>query len=115
LADRAQIVTEHKQREAERATHKKTQPKVYDFTVKQAGEPGLPPATKQTNDLELASIDLDSVPETPSTGSDELTEAVTSESTHADAARLQEAKNILIDYIALLKQQTNKPGSLLAK
>jgi len=115
LADRAQIVAEHKQREAERATHKKTQPKVYDFTVKQAGEPGLPPATKQTNDLELASIDLDSVPETPSTGSDELTEAVTSESTHADAARLQEAKNILIDYIALLKQQTNKPGSLLAK
>jgi len=71
--------------------------------VKQAGEPGLPAPTKQTNDLDTASVDLDSVPETPSTGTDELTEAVTSETAHADAARLQEAKNILTDYIAFMK------------
>lgn len=100
LADRAQIIADHKQREAERATHKIAEPKVYEFTVKQAGEPGLPAPTKQTNDLDSASLDLDSVPDTASTGSDDLTAAVTSESAHAESARLQEAKNILTDYIS---------------
>jgi carboxyl-terminal processing protease len=115
LADRAQIIAEHKQRDAERATHKTSDPKIYDFTVKRAGEPGLPEPTKQTNGVDSASLDLDSPPEIPSTGPDDLTEALTSESTHADAARLQEAKNILADYIALSKGQTNTPGSLFAR
>jgi carboxyl-terminal processing protease len=121
LADRTQIIADHKQREAERATHKFTEPKIYDFNVKQAGDVGLPTPTKQTNDIEPAIAELDTLPEA-STDTDPLTEAVTSETAHADAARLQEAKNILSDYIALWKTQqetaskeTEKSGSLLAR
>jgi len=115
LADRAQIISEHKEREAERAAHKSSEPKIYDFTVKQANEAGLPAPTKRTNDMDSAFSDLDSPPETASAESDPLTEAVTSETAHADAARLQEAKNILTDYISLMKGQTNKTPSLLAR
>lgn len=47
---------------------------------------------------------------------DELSAAITSETEHADAVRLQEAKNILLDYISLLKDGANKqPAPLLAK
>jgi carboxyl-terminal processing protease len=116
LADRAKIVGDHKQREAERAARKTVEPKVYEFTVKQAGEPGLPPATKQTNDVDSASLDLDLTTDSTSSKSDPVSEALSSElNVHAENTRLQEAENILIDYIALLKEQTNKPTSLLAK
>src|SRR6185437_3840633 len=83
LADRAQIIAEHKQRETERATHKLTPPKIYDLTVKQAGEPGLPAPTKQTNEVDTGFAE-DSLLEATPTSSDALTEAVTSETTHAD-------------------------------
>jgi len=105
LADRAQIIAEHKQRETERNARKISEPKIFDFTVKQAGEPGLPAPTKMTNGVETAIADSDFVPEPPSAETDPLTEAVTSETAHADAARLQEAKNILTDYIELWKAQ----------
>jgi carboxyl-terminal processing protease len=115
LADRAEIIAEHKQREIERAGHKTIEPKIYDFTVKQAGEPGLPEPTKQTNEVDSGFAESDSLVEATPNTSDALTEAVTSENAHADAARLQEAKNILTDYIALWKKQDEKPGSLLAR
>jgi carboxyl-terminal processing protease len=121
LADRAQIIADHKQREAERATQKITEPKIYDFTVKQAGEPGLPAPTKQTNDVDAGFAESDSLLDAMPTTTDALTDAVTSEATHADAARLQEAKDILKDYIALWKAQKDtalkpeKDGSLLAR
>ena len=54
--------------------------------------------------------------DTNSTSRDDLTEAVTAETEYAEAARLQEAKSILLDYISLLKGKTNKTGAaLLAK
>jgi carboxyl-terminal processing protease len=121
LADRAQIIADHKRREAERATQKITEPKIYDFTVKQAGEPGLPAPTKQTNDVDAGFAESDSLLDAMPTTTDALTDAVTSEATHADAARLQEAKDILKDYIALWKAQKDtalkpeKDGSLLAR
>jgi carboxyl-terminal processing protease len=115
LADRAQIIAEHKQREIERAKRKTAEPKIYDFTVKQAGEPGLPAPTKQTNDVDVGFAESDSLVEATPNTSDALTEAVTSETTHADAARLQEAKDILKDYIGLWKTPNDKPGSLLAR
>jgi carboxyl-terminal processing protease len=116
LADRAQIIVEHQQREKERATRKKDEPKVYDLTVAQAAEPGLPAPAKQTNTVSAVDGDLDSATDTASTGRDDLSEAVSAESEYADAARLQEAKNILLDYISLLKDRTNKPAAaLLAK
>jgi carboxyl-terminal processing protease len=111
LADRAQIIAEHEQREKERAARKAAEPKFYDLTVAQAGEPGLPAPGKQTNDV--AGVDLDSLIETASNGRDELVEAVSAETEDAEAARLQEAKDILKDYISLLKDRTNKESAPL--
>ena len=105
------------QREIERAARKSHEPKVYDFTVAQASEPGLPAPTKQTNDVSsrLRGPGFRRLKRPPNS-SDELSEALTSETEHADAARLQEAKDILTDYIALMKesQQTrvNCPQSI---
>jgi len=115
LADRAKIISEHKEREAERSKLKAAEPKVYDFTVKQASEPGLPAPTKQTNEVDSGFAETDSIVDATPNSSDALTEAVTSETAHADAARLQEAKNILTDYIGLWKKQDDKTGSLLAR
>ncbi len=115
LADRAQIISEHKQREQERAARNTVEPKVYELTVKQAGEPGLPPATKQTNDVAAAGGDLNPDADTPPGERDEYTDALLSENDHGEAARLQEAKDILKDYITLMKEQASKPAALLAK
>jgi carboxyl-terminal processing protease len=105
LADRAQIIADHKQRDEERAARKIVEPKVYDLTVKQAGEPGLPPATKQTNDLASADADLNPDADTPPDERDEFSDAVTAEAAHGEAARLQETEDILKDYITLVNNQ----------
>jgi carboxyl-terminal processing protease len=102
LADRDRIISEHKTREQERAEHKKPDPKVYDLTVKQAVLPGLPPMTRYTNGVSTLESDPDLDVE-PAAGRDDLTEAMVSENEHAEAARLDEAKNILMDYIAASK------------
>jgi carboxyl-terminal processing protease len=116
LADRAQIIADHQQREKERATRKKEEPKVYDLTVAQADEPGLPAPTKQTNSVSSVDGDLDSLTDASSTGRDELSEAVSAETEDADAARLQEAQNILLDYISLMKDRSTKAAApMLAK
>jgi len=117
LADRAQIISEHNSREQERTARKTIDPKVYDLTVALAAKPGLPPPSKQTNDLSGVDGDGDSDADVAVTNDrDELTEALVSENEHAEAARLQEAKNILADYIALLKDAPAKQNTpLLAK
>jgi hypothetical protein len=112
LADRAQIIADHKQREAERAARKAAEPKVYDLTVAQASQPGLP---APTNEVASATSDLNPDADTPPAERDEFSDAVTSEAVHADATRLQEAKDILTDYIALMKGSQQKPAGLLAK
>lgn len=118
LADRAQIVAQHKTREEERATRKTPDPKVYDLTVAQSSLPGLPPMTKYTNGVSTVEGDSDDGDMPPAAASDRdpLSEAVTSETEHADAARLQEAKDILTDYISLMKDISAKQNSqMLAK
>jgi carboxyl-terminal processing protease len=113
LADRARIVSEHKSRDQERTQHKMPDPKEYDLTVTQAGQPGLPPMTRFTNGVSTVEGDLELDAE-PISGRDDTTEAVTSETEHAEAARLDEAKNILLDYISLSKNgKQNTP--MLAK
>jgi carboxyl-terminal processing protease len=104
LEDRERVISEHKAREQERAQRKMAEPKVYDLTVAQAARPGLPPPTRYTNGVSTAEsdTDLDTLPLLA--GRDDLTEAVASENDHAEAAKLQEAKNILTDYISLLKE-----------
>lgn len=117
LADRAQIIAEHNSREQERTSRKIAEPKIYDLTVALAGKPGLPPPSKHTNDLSGVDGDAEGDPQVASMNDrDEYTEALSAENEHAEAARLQEAKNILSDYIALMRDNSTKQTApLLAK
>jgi carboxyl-terminal processing protease len=116
LADREQIISEHKMRDEERAKNKMADPKVYDLTVAQSMLPGLPPMTRYTNGVSTVDDDSDLEMEPPADDRDALSDALSSETEHSEAARLQEAKDILMDYISLMKEgpaKTNMP--LLAK
>ncbi len=116
LADRSQIISEHQARETERATTKVPNPVVYDLTVALAGKDGLPPATKYTNGVSTVEGDANGDPEPAAADRDELSAAVSSETEHAEEAKLQEAKNILLDYISLSKDNPGKENHpLLAK
>jgi carboxyl-terminal processing protease len=116
LDDRAKIISEHQAREKERAKRKVPDPKVYDLTVAQASQPGLPPMTRYTNGVSTVEGDTDLEAEPALSGRDDLTEAIAAENDHAEAARLQEAKNILKDYIALMKDGPPKQAvPMLAK
>jgi len=115
LADRAQIIAQHKTREAERAERKLTEPRVYDLTVAQSSEPGLPPESKHTNDISGFEGETRSDSDLAPLDVDELSDAVTSENEHAEAARMQEAKNILMDYIAVKEGPARQNMPLLAK
>jgi len=113
LNDRAQIISEHKSREQERASRKTSDPKVYDLTVTQAGQPGLPAPTPRTNDVSTAEGDITAT-NISDNERDEFTEAVGSESEHAETTRMQEAQRILTDYISLLKKESEKQNSTLS-
>ena len=83
---------------------------VLAVTVAQAGQSGLPAPAVQTNDLSSAETDLgmshiDDV--------DERQEALGLENEHAEAARLAEAENIMMDYIRLQNQGSTKPNTTL--
>jgi len=105
LDDRARIISDHKAREKERAARKLADPKVYNFTVARASQPGLPAPTNTLSSIEDEFGGL--IPIHTDTG-DELADAVTSESEHAETAKLEEAENILVDYIELMKEGPNK-------
>lgn len=111
LADREVIIEEHKLRDKERESHKITQPKEFDLTVAQAAQPGLPPASVQTNSVSLAEAEPGLVSRIDEV--DERNEALGLEAEHADAARLVEAENIMMDYIRLQKQGPGKPNAPL--
>jgi carboxyl-terminal processing protease len=117
LSERAGIIAGHKEREQERAAHKAAaEPTVYDFTVAQAGKPGLPAATPHTNSVASTRDDLGMDPTVdPTADRDELTEAASSENDHAEAARMQEAENILTDYISLWKDAGKQNSPMLAR
>jgi carboxyl-terminal processing protease len=95
--------------EQERASRKPLDEKIYDLTVENANEPGLPP--QETNAVAGSLIEpgKTSAPRVMQTiqpvfGNDGI------ESQHAEAARLHEAEHILEDYISLLP----KSASLIA-
>jgi carboxyl-terminal processing protease len=75
-----QIQSRHETREKERAKRKTVDERIYEITVKNSGQPGLPPQSTNTID----SVDM-------------------TEGLRADAARLHETEHILEDYIPLLK------------
>jgi carboxyl-terminal processing protease len=115
LQDRDQIIAEHKTRETERSKEKIVDPKVYDLTVAQSLLPGLPPMTRYTNGVSTVDDDSD-LDTAPVEDRDDLTDAVSSETAHAETARLDEAKKILMDYISLSKAGSEKQNTpMLAK
>jgi len=109
LKDREELIAQHKEREQERAKHKVTAPTEYDLTVAQASQAGLPKPNSGTNDV--SSAESDSLIPTRVNDGDELTEAVGSEAEHAEAARLGETENILMDYIQMSKQGPAKSNA----
>lgn len=116
LADRETVIKQHEAREQERAKRNVSKPTVYDFTVTRAGLPGLPTATPYTNGVWAADDESDPEMDAVTSSGDALTSAVTSETEHGEAAKLQEAENILEDYIKLLKNGPTKPDApLLAR
>jgi carboxyl-terminal processing protease len=115
LKDREDLIAQHKSRETERAKYKVTLPTEYDLTVAQAGQSGLPKANSVTNGVSSPEQSSDSLIPNRINDGDELTEAVGSEGEHADAARLSETENILMDYIQMSKQGLAKSNPVLAK
>jgi carboxyl-terminal processing protease len=75
-----QIQARHEAREKERASHKVTDEKIYEITVENADQPGLPP--QSTNTVDNANM---------------------FEVQRAEATRLRETERILEDYIPLIE------------
>ncbi|HTJ00633.1 MAG TPA: carboxy terminal-processing peptidase [Dongiaceae bacterium] len=80
-----------KAREAERAARKEKLPTVYDISLKQAEQPGLPPAVTETNTVANAAGALD--------GADA---DVTDTPAPAPDVDLNETEQIMLDYLQLL-------------
>ena len=109
LKERAARQTFLNAHEEERASRKPLDEKIYDLTVENANEPGLPPAETNAVAGSLIEPDKTSTPSDmqkiqPVIGSDSI------EFQRAEAARLDETEQILEDYISLL----SKNNSLIA-
>ena len=95
--------------EQERASRKPLDEIIYDLTVENAGDPGLPP--QETNAVAGSLIESG---KTPAPGAPrKIPTVIGSDATEfqrAEAARLEETEHILEDYISLL----SKNGSLIA-
>jgi carboxyl-terminal processing protease len=95
--------------EQERASRKPLDEIIYDLTVENANDPGLPP--QETNAVAGSLIESG---KTPAPGAPrKIPTVIGSDATEfqrAEAARLEEAEHILEDYISLL----SKNGSLIA-
>jgi carboxyl-terminal processing protease len=103
-----------KAREAERLARKEPNEKIYRITLKQADLPGLPPPLKKTNSLATAgSTNAVSIAEANLSAEDpddDLDEAPDANDTLNEdfwrrKAELEEAENILMDYIAVLPKE----------
>jgi carboxyl-terminal processing protease len=112
IKERERLAARQKSREAERATRKAPDEKVYEITVENCDEPGLPSPRGVTNAAAATS------PTNTATAAAASTNSVTT--TAAESAPppidplLTETKNILEDYIALLSKSNiliaNQPG-----
>jgi len=97
VKERQENDARQKAREAERAARKKPDVKIYELTVKQADEPGLPPALGETNTV-TAKDPSDGLTVANSNG----TATITVPSESPTDAMLDETKQILEDYISLM-------------
>jgi hypothetical protein len=99
LEERRQADARQKSREAERAARKAPDVKIYELSVKQAAESGLPPAQGETN---LVAAARPAAEADPAAGGDEKVDAPPPPKSPAVDPVLDEAKRILADYISLL-------------
>jgi carboxyl-terminal processing protease len=93
-----------KERDAERAARKVPEVKIYELTVKNAAEPGLPPPLGETNTVAESSRPADPIaatPEAKTNGSQTPIIVPTPKPPSVDPM-LDETKRILADYIFLL-------------
>ena len=92
LKEREKTAAQSREREAERAARKAPDEKIYELTVENCDQPGLPPLLGQTNEVAAAGI----------------TNAVTAASRKNAPPQidpmLDETENILEDYVSLLSK-----------
>jgi carboxyl-terminal processing protease len=93
LKERERIMAQNKARDAERDARPAPDEKIYELTVENCDNPGLPPPLLQTNDVTVA-------------GSTNVPPAKVKKTStpRQDDALLGETENILTDYISLLSK-----------
>ena len=101
LKEIQEIEARAKSREKERAARKTPEPKIYEFTLKQAELPGLPPPLAKTNAVAAGKTE---VKKSDDEADDEKPAAVD--------PLLNEAEKIFVDYLNLLK---NRPAVAAGK
>ncbi len=92
LKEREKAVAENKAREAERAARKAPDEKIYELTVENCDQPGLPPLPGQTNEIADAGA------------TNAVTTAIGKKSPPQIDPMLDETENILEDYVSLLSK-----------
>ncbi|MEO5802900.1 MAG: carboxy terminal-processing peptidase [Verrucomicrobiota bacterium] len=94
--EKKEIEARDETRKKERKARKIPEPKIFEVTLKNAGEPGLQPFVPKTNDLATAKS------EHPADDPDD--ESALEEKVPVIDAALEESKRILLDYISLLPE-----------
>jgi len=92
LKEREKIAIQSRAREAERAARKASDEKIYELTVENCDEPGLPPLSGQTNVVAAAGT------------TNAVTAAAAKNAPPQVDQMLDETKNILEDYVSLLSK-----------
>ena len=100
LKERQEADARQKARDQERAARKAPDVKIYELTVENADEPGLPPPLGETNTVTANNLPAGTLP-TP-VGSTTVTAAVPAPNSPAVDPMLDETERILEDYISLL-------------
>ncbi len=102
VEERQEADGRQKQRDAERAARKLPDVKIYELTVENAGEPGLPPPLGETNNVTANHSPATTFPKPGATSTTTtVTEVLSSKEAAADPM-LDETERILDDYISLL-------------
>jgi carboxyl-terminal processing protease len=118
LKEREEATARQKARDQERRSRSEPKEKVYEITLKLAGQPGLPPPVQKTNVTVTATTSLQgtgavqvskssaTITATSTTQASPLEEDADEEKSPLMDPGLTEAEQILVDYFSLLKKQT---------
>jgi hypothetical protein len=106
LKEKEEADARQKARDKELRARKDAEEKVYEITLKQVHLPGLPPPVAKTNQVATAqSEDLDTAPDGDTSNGANPDEAKLL-TFDWNAAYLQEAERILVDYLQLLPKNS---------